>query len=105
MVVVKQGDQYKLKARLTINGQKVSKDDIDVLEIYFGKTTRYLYPGTLELDDDFVYIPLTQEQTFGLSAKKPVEVDGRIKFKNGEVHGTKTKAVVTIADATSEEVL
>lgn len=103
MTVIKQGDQYSLPIALRFDGDAVDSSDIDTIELYFGKT-RYTYPGDLTYTDGIIYLPLTQEITLALKSFS-VSIDLRVKFANGDVVGIPEKLRVTIADATSEEVL
>lgn len=106
--VIKQGDAYSLRVPLTLNDERVTESDLDVIhcvEFMLGDSVRKVWPDDGEFADDVFYVPLTQEETFDLDEGTSVEFDVRVHFIGGAVVGLKKKLKVKVYDAISEVVL
>ena len=104
-VTIKQGDAYALPVTVKLNGTYIPAADIELAEFMLGEDIRITAApsegGYSESTGTF-FLPLTQEETFGLTGDEAVEFDVRIKFSGGNVIGAKQKVYITIADAISE---
>ena len=65
-VVIKQGDAYMLPVSLTLGGESLAIDDIDMVEFHLGEGIRKEYPSQVTYDGAFgtFYVPITQQETF-----------------------------------------
>jgi len=106
--IIKQGDAYSLRVPLTLNDERVTESDLEVIhcvEFMLGNSVRKVWPDVGSFDDDMFLVPLEQEDTFSLPEDDKVEFDVRVHFIGGAVVGLKKKLKVRIYDALSEVVL
>lgn len=103
---LKQGDEYYIGITAELNEKRISVGDVAVAEFCVGDI-RKMYPGEVTYDNDLelFLIPVTQEETFQLTAGEAIPLDMRAKFKNGQVMGFKTLKYVTVYEALSREVI
>lgn len=106
---IKQGDAYFIPVELYFNGDRITAEEVPLLEVIeftFGDL------APMKFDPADIYdttvgaflVPLTQEQTFGLEDGK-VLVDCRVQFLGGDVVGVTKMMRIFVRDALSGEVL
>ena len=106
---IKQGDAYFIPVELYFNGDRITAEEVPLLEVIeftFGDL------APMKFDPADIYdttvgaflVPLTQEQTFGLEDGK-VLVDCRVQFFGGDVVGVTKMMRIFVRDALSGEVL
>lgn len=98
---IKQGDAYSIPVKLTLNGEEILPENVELVEFMLGSRIRRVYPDEVSCDDGAFYFPLTQAETLGLAAGLTLPLDVRVKFAGGNVIGTLRAAQVTVADAVS----
>lgn len=103
---IKQGDAMALPVEITLQGETISPEDIELAEFYVGPF-RKTYPGEVEYkaEEGLFYLPLTQEETLALPPGMAVPADLRVKFTGGDVLGTRDMEYITVYDAISREVI
>ena len=113
---IKQGDEYKLKVKLKLDGVRIdTSDGISEIEFMVGDICKKYYvgigsdaeggsdtPGGLI---DYWLIPLTQHETFALKSQDDIVLDVRVKFNDGRVIGLKNPPKIDVIPAKSRRVL
>ena len=109
-VTIKQGDSRIIWFNLKVNGEILTPDMIEELEIYIGDNLRLTF-GEGEIKFDSVsnrwYIWPTQEQTFALDVGSH-KVEIRRKYKNATIDnvlGYDLPEKIKVKASTSQEVL
>lgn len=104
---IKQGDAYDIAVSAELNGESLNVSDVESAEIMIGEGIRKVYPGEVSYDpeNETFLVPVTQEETFSLTANSAVPVDLRVKFVGGSVIGARKMIYVTTNDALSEAIL
>lgn len=82
-----QGDQYDLPIKLTHeNGDPITPSEVDEIEIFVGVVRKTMSDGVIFAPDrEYVYVKLTQEETFRMSGE--TKVQARVMFNSGDVVG------------------
>lgn len=104
MANIKRGDAYLVPIALTLDGEPLTLDGVDLVEIIVG-SLRKTYPGDVLWDEEagkFLF-PVEQAETFAM--KTSVAYDVRVKFSGGVVIGLPNPGLVNIGNALSREVL
>lgn len=108
---IKQGDAYYIPVTLYFNGEKITADEIPLLEeIEFTLGDEGAKPVRIPASESWndtlgmFVLPVTQEQTFALDEGRTT-LDVRVQFLGGNVLGVWEKTKIKVVDATSEEVL
>ena len=104
---IKQGDQYEVPVRISINGSDIAVSEVELVEFTMGEGLKKHYPQEVEYDsaEGCFLLPLTQEETFAFPANGSVPLDIRVKFTGGSVVGARRRESFAVADASSEAVL
>ena len=100
---IMQGDAYKLPFRLTQDGEVITEQMVEDVEIVIGSTIKSYANGKIHYSDGNWLYPLTQEQTFAM-CNHPQDVQVRVKFHGGDVMGVPLPPV-KLERSTSKEVL
>ncbi len=92
--MIKQGDAYNLKIKVSNSNYKLNIDDVDVVEVFLGDMIK-TYPGVVTYDEeeDVFLFPLTQNESLMFKPGKTVTFDLRVKFKSGEVTGIQPQKI------------
>ncbi|MBQ7459835.1 MAG: hypothetical protein IJP67_07040 [Oscillospiraceae bacterium] len=104
---IKQGDAYSIAVRAELNGESLNMAEVESVEVMIGENIRKVYPGDISYDDEneTLLVPVTQEETFSLTAGSTAPVDLRVKFIGGSVIGARRMIYVATNDALSEAIL
>lgn len=95
--MIKQGDAYNLKIKVSNSNYKLNIDDVDVVEVFLGDMIK-TYPGVVTYDEeeDVFLFPLTQSESLMFKPGKTVTFDLRVKFNSGEVTGIQPQKIDVI---------
>ena len=99
-----QGDSYNLGIKLQDDtGAGILPEAVSDIEITIGHLTKTYAGGEIKYGENVWLFPLTQEESFSLTAGKPYG-QVRIKWASGEVDGCKLD-VPRLDESRSREVL
>lgn len=95
--MIKQGDAYNLKIKISDSNYKLNIDDVETVEIFIGDMIK-TYPGVVTYDEeeDVFLFPLTQSESFMFKPGKTVTFDLRVKFTSGDVTGIQPQKIDVI---------
>lgn len=96
-----QGDAYSIDITIQNQGQPLSVDGVELVEVTLLNITRS-YPEEVTYSDGKFHFPITQQETFKLPPMCPMQV--RVKFNGGDVIGSRIQ-MVEVAGAISKAVL
>ena len=99
---IMQGDAYSIPVHITNDGELVTPETAETVEIAIGPLVKQDPVGVSFLEGDWLF-QLTQPEAFALSAAG-AECKIRVKFKNGDVIGV-SLGKVSIAASRSKAVL
>lgn len=102
MMILRQGNTYRLPFRLRRNGVVIKDTDVEWVEFCFEDIVTKNYPENISFDTDHFVIELSQEETFALEATVRYQI--RVKYTDGTVKSTPTK-YATVYESLSKEVL
>ena len=109
--VIKQGDACCIPVALYFNGEPITAALLPLLEeIEFTLGAEGTPPVRMPAAESWsetlgmFLLPVTQAQTFALDEGRTT-LDVRVRFYGGSVLGVREKASISVADATSEEVI
>ena len=109
MITIKQGDSVAIFIELTVDGQVLTPDLLDDLEVYIGEDLGYYFrDGGLKFDDSTQrwYIWPTQEDTFSLNpGTYKVEIRPKYRDRNVTVKGYELDDKIKVRSSASREVL
>ena len=94
-----QGDSYRLPIQVTMNGEVVTLNMVEDVEVMLGGIRKTLGDGSVSYDDaqEAYLVSLSQEDTFRLRGGANVQV--RVKFLSGDVLGVDLGYVDVISSA------
>lgn len=99
-----QGDSYKFKFKLTFNGDIVTPDTVDDVEIAVGNLIKTYAKGEVLYISERWYFPFTQAESFAWRHSiLPAQV--RLLFKTGDVIGQKINGGISVNNSISKEIL
>ena len=98
------GDSYSIPINLTVNGEGVSAERFQEIEVCIGRVRKTLTSGEIVYDAEqsAFLVPLTQKETFSLAGRSRINV--RCKFHGGSVVGIDL-GVLEFEQSLSKEVL
>lgn len=98
-----QGDQYGIPVRITMNGEPVTPETADAVEISIGQYTKTSGDGVeYDSESESWVFGLTQAESFSFGAYEDVRV--RVKLTGGDVIGKKAGRI-DIENSISKAVL
>lgn len=101
---IMQGDAYDLGIEIfDDNGKMVTPDDVSDVEIVIAHMSKSYANKEIKYGESVWLFPLTQEESFAIMPSKP-KAQVRIKWKTGEVDGTKID-LSSVDESSSKEVL
>ena len=102
-ITIKQGDEYEIPFGITLDGAAVEQEDLAAVEVTVGCHLRKTWPGAIDWDGEagMWLLPLTQAETFAMSAGAELPVDVRVKTADGAVRGMQEAARLLVAPARS----
>lgn len=105
MITIMQGDALALPVLLTLNGEPVKAEDVEAVRFSVGGIFK-AFPGDVTFDDATgrFLLPLSQEDTFGLS-QGSTRIIIRPKFKNNSIRGWKATAEMHVIACEDKEVM
>lgn len=83
---INKGDALPIYLDFTVNDTPLVEAELDEIEVYFGDNRYLLSDGTIQLDGDYYYFFLSQEDSFKLD-RMYTEYQIRVK-KGDEVSST-----------------
>jgi hypothetical protein len=104
MLTILQGDELTIPITITNNGTTVNIKNIEVLRVTIGGSISKEYPnGDIYFDGNAFQVPITQSETFSLSAGRN-SIIIRPKFNGGGIRGTVKKGEIYVqsSDDTKE---
>ena len=108
-ITIKQGDSVAIFLDLTVNGQTLTPDMVDDLEVYVGEDLGYYYRnGGVKFDNATQrwYIWPTQEETFNLDeGSYKVEIRPKYRDQHVTVKGYELDDKIKVKRTASREVL
>ena len=86
-----------------MNGEVLTGDSVSQVEFSFGSIQK-VYPLEVNFDGVYFRVPLTQQDTFSFSTKKPLKYQARVLFNDGTVKST-TPVEFSVVESQSRGIL
>ena len=98
------GDAYSIPVRVTLNGEAVTRESFEDVEVCIGKVRKTVSDKSIDFDDErkLFLVPLSQEETFSLCGRSRINL--RCKFFGGNVIGVDL-GIIDFGSSISKEVL
>lgn len=105
-IEIRQGDAFSIPVEVTVDGEAVELEDLDMVEFSIGHYIRKVWPEDgVTFKNGVFYVPLTQTETFALRPEREIPLEVRVKFASGMVLSSIPAGTVTVREAVSREVL
>lgn len=100
-MTIMQGDSYPLELTITSDGESLTDEGTQVVEIALGALVK-TWPGEVSFSGGVWLFPLSQQETFAMPAGEKTLC---VRVKRGGVWGAQTEAAVTVTACHSRAVL
>lgn len=96
-----QGSTYKLPIKIKRGGKIITDADVKKVELAIGGVIK-TYPDDATFEGEQFIFPLSQEDTFKMTAKGSAQYQARVVFNDDSVKPTEVKSLGVIASISKE---